>query len=137
MQDEHLRKAGLKVTLPRMKVLSLFERAIPHHLSAEEVFQQLRSLDEEVSLATVYRILTQFEISGLLRRHHFEGGNAVYELDEGAHHDHLVCVRCNHVEEFVDDMIEERQQMIAEKAHFLMTDHTLTIYGVCRRCNSL
>lgn len=136
MSDEHLREAGLKVTLPRVKVFSLFEQVKPRHLSAEDVYQQLKAMGEEVGLATVYRVLTQFESSGLLKKHHFEGGNAVYELDEGAHHDHLVCVRCGAVEEFVDEVIEARQEAVAETAGFVMTDHTLTIYGTCAKCSA-
>lgn len=135
-QDEHLRKAGLKVTLPRMKVLQILEQANPHHLSAEDVFQKLKEGGEEVGLATVYRVLTQFEEAGLVVRHNFEGGHSVFEIDQGEHHDHLVCVKCKRVEEFVDAVIEERQEYIAEQAGFQITDHNLTIYGICSRCQS-
>ncbi|MDF1796500.1 MAG: ferric iron uptake transcriptional regulator [Coxiellaceae bacterium] len=134
MEDDNLRKAGLKVTMPRMKVLRILEEANPHHLSAEDVFQRLKDMGEEVGLATVYRVLTQFDESGLIVRHNFEGGHSVFEIDQGEHHDHLVCVKCNRVEEFVDDVIEARQQHIADQANFQMTDHSLTIYGVCRHC---
>ncbi len=134
MEDDNLRKAGLKVTLPRMKVLRILEEANPHHLSAEDVFQRLKEMGEEVGLATVYRVLTQFDESGLVVRHNFEGGHSVFEIDQGEHHDHLVCVKCNRVEEFVDDVIEQRQQHIADQANFQMTDHSLTIYGICKRC---
>lgn len=135
-QDEHLRKAGLKVTLPRMKVLQILEQANPHHLSAEDVFQKLKECGEEVGLATVYRVLTQFEEAGLVVRHNFEGGHSVFEIDQGEHHDHLVCVKCNHVEEFVDEVIEARQEHIAQQAGFQITDHNLTIYGICSRCQA-
>ncbi len=136
MQDDNLRKAGLKVTLPRMKVLRILEEANPHHLSAEDVYQRLKDMGEEVGLATVYRVLTQFDEAGLIVRHNFEGGHSVYEIDQGEHHDHMVCIKCNRVEEFVDDVIEKRQQEIAQQANFQMTDHSLTIYGICQRCLS-
>lgn len=133
-QQENLRKVGLKVTLPRMKVLRILEAEQSHHLSAEEVFQQLKKSDEEVGLATVYRVLAQFEEAGLVIRHNFEGGHSVFEIDQGEHHDHLVCIKCNRVEEFVDDVIERRQCEIARAAGFEITDHSLTIYGVCTQC---
>ncbi len=133
-QQENLRNAGLKVTLPRMKVLHIMEAANPHHMSAEDVFQRLKDSGEEVGLATVYRVLTQFEEAGLIIRHNFEGGHSVFEIDQGEHHDHLVCIKCNHVEEFVDEVIEQRQCDIAKSAGFTITDHSLTIYGVCSTC---
>lgn len=134
MQHKGLRKAGLKVTLPRVKVLQIMEGADPHHMSAEEVYKRLLDSGEDVGLATVYRVLTQFETAGLVKRHNFEGGRSVFEIDSGEHHDHLVCLDCNHVEEFVDKVIEDRQEAIATKAHFKMTDHSLTIYGLCQDC---
>lgn len=136
LQDENLRKAGLKVTLPRMKILQMMEEATPHHMSAEDVFQRLKDSGEEVGLATVYRVLTQFEEAELVIRHNFEGGHSVFEINQGEHHDHLVCIRCNRVEEFVDDLIEQRQSEIAKDANFEITDHSLTIYGICSRCQA-
>jgi Fur family ferric uptake transcriptional regulator len=136
-QDLDLKKAGLKVTTPRLKILEILEKADPHHMSAEDVYQALVESGEDVGIATVYRVLTQFETAGLVTRHHFEGGYFVFELNQGVHHDHLVCVKCGNVEEFVDEVIEARQAVIAEKATFKMTDHNLTIYGVCKRCDLL
>ncbi|NNG13881.1 MAG: ferric iron uptake transcriptional regulator, partial [Gammaproteobacteria bacterium] len=104
------------------------------HLSAEDVYKQLLESGEEVGLATVYRVLTQFETAGLVTRHHFEGGHSVFELEQGKHHDHIVCVKCGKIEEFVDDVIEQRQRDIAEKAGFEITDHCLYIYGICNSC---
>ena len=135
MKDDKLRELGLKVTVPRLKILQLLETPDAGHLSAEDVHAQLKRQGEEVSLATVYRVLTQFEKAGLIRRHSFEGGYAVFELDEGEHHDHMVCLRCSAVIEFVDTVIEERQQAIATQYQFEMTDHSLTIYGVCKQCS--
>ncbi len=134
MGDQDLRKAGLKVTLPRVKILKILENADPHHMSAEDVYQALVEMGDDVGLATVYRVLTQFEAAGLVRRHNFEGGHSVFEVEEGEHHDHLVCVKCASVEEFVDEVIENRQETIAERAKFKMTDHSLTIYGICAQC---
>jgi len=136
LEDQDLRKAGLKVTLPRVKVLKILESADPHHMSAEDVYRRLIEMGEDVGLATVYRVLTQFEAASLVRRHNFEGGHSVFELEEGEHHDHLVCVNCGLVEEFVDETIENRQEAIAKKAKFKMTDHNLTIYGICFKCDS-
>lgn len=133
--SQQLKAAGLKITLPRLKVLQLLEEANERHLSAEEVYKGLLDKGEEVSLATVYRVLTQFQTAGLVVRHNFEGGHSVFELCQGEHHDHLVCVKCGTVEEFVDDIIEKRQVLIAEKAHFEMMSHALTIYGLCPSCH--
>lgn len=134
MSPKNLRTAGLKVTLPRVKILQILENADPHHMTAEEVYKTLLDAGEDVGLATVYRVLTQFEAAGLVSRHNFEGGRSVFEMDDGEHHDHLVCLHCNRVEEFLDDVIEKRQQNIAEHAKFKMTDHKLTIYGLCQQC---
>ncbi len=133
-ESQQLKDVGLKITLPRLKVLQIFEQSKAHHLSAEDVYKALADMGEEVGLATVYRVLTQFETAGLVHRHYFEGGHSVFELSQGKHHDHLVCIKCRHVVEFVDDLIEERQTMIAERAGFKMTDHALTIYGLCPNC---
>ncbi len=132
--SQDLKRLGLKATLPRMKVLELLEASGGAHLSAEEVYRLLTAGGEEVGLATVYRVLTQFEQAGLVQRHNFEGGHAVFELAEGEHHDHILCVKCGKVEEFVDETIEARQRDIAERHGFEMTDHNLIIYGVCSDC---
>ncbi len=134
MNNLDLKKAGLKITLPRIKILQILENASSHHLSAEDIYRVLVASGEDIGLATVYRVLTQFEEAGLVKRHHFEEGYSVFELDHGAHHDHLVCVKCGEVEEFVDSTIEERQQSVARKAGYLITDHSLTIYGICKTC---
>lgn len=131
---EDLKAAGLKSTLPRRKILEILETNSSRHLNAEDVYQILRDAGEDVGLATVYRVLTQFENAGLVTKHHFEGGHSVYELDQGNHHDHILCVKCGKVEEFLDEVIEQRQRDIAEKAGFTMTDHCLYIYGVCADC---
>lgn len=133
-ESQQLKDAGLKITAPRLKILHILEQASQHHLSAEDIYKTLVHTGEDVGLATVYRVLAQFEAAGLIHRHNFEGGHAVYELSQGDHHDHLVCVKCGLVEEFIDEVIEKRQQMIAEKAHFKMTDHALHIYGICSDC---
>ncbi len=134
MNDESLREAGLKVTIPRVKILEILTANKQRHMSAEDVYKTLLTQREEVSLATVYRVLTQFESVGIVMRHNFEGDHAVFELKENEHHDHLVCVRCGKVEEFVDETIEKRQQQIAKQANFKMTDHALNIYGLCGTC---
>jgi Fur family transcriptional regulator, ferric uptake regulator len=129
-----LKKAGLKVTHPRIKILSIMEHSEKRHLGAEEVYKALLETGEDVGLATVYRVLTQFEAAGLVVRHHFEGGHSVYEINQGEHHDHILCVKCGRVDEFVDEVIEERQRTIARKAGYEITDHYLNIYGVCSDC---
>ena len=134
METADIKKAGLKVTLPRVKILEIMENSTTRHLSAEDVYKQLLEEGEEVGLATVYRVLTQFETAGLVTRHHFDEGHSVFELNEGAHHDHIVCVKCGKVEEFIDDTIEERQKDIAARAGFQITDHCLYIYGICATC---
>ena len=134
MTSEDLRAVGLKATVPRRKILEVLESKPGEHLSAEDVYRLLLETGEDVGLATVYRVLTQFEGAGLVERHHFEGGQSVFELDQGEHHDHILCVKCGRVEEFVDDVIEERQRDIAERAGYAMTDHCLYIYGICADC---
>lgn len=133
INNEELKKAGLKITTPRLKILELLEKAQPHHLSAEEIHQHLKE-DRSVGLATVYRVLAQFETAGLVKRHNFEGGFSVFELEQGDHHDHLVCERCGSVKEFFDETIEQRQRDIAQKNGFQITEHQHTIYGVCSHC---
>lgn len=128
---KNLRQAGLKTTQPRLKVLDVLETSPIHHMTAEDVYKRLLETEQEIGLATVYRILTQFETAGLVIRHNFEGGRALYELDNGAHHDHMVCVECGKVFEFVDRTIEQQQRNVAAKAGFSMEDHSLSLYGVC------
>lgn len=134
MNDKELRDVGLKVTLPRLKILKILEQADPHHLTAEDIYKELIHQGEDLGLATVYRVLTQFETAGLVRRHNFEGGHSVFELEHGKHHDHLVCVRCGKVQEFFDDTIEKRQEEIAKQKEFKITDHHHIIYGYCKAC---
>jgi Fur family transcriptional regulator, ferric uptake regulator len=133
MEGKDLRKAGLKVTLPRLRILEILERGATRHMSAEEIYRRLLESHEDIGLATVYRVLTQFETAGLVARHHFENGMAVFELNHGAHHDHIVCMDCGHVEEFVDEAIEERQNAIAERLKFAIEEHSLVLYGRCLR----
>ncbi|MCU7891813.1 MAG: ferric iron uptake transcriptional regulator [Candidatus Thiodiazotropha sp. (ex Ustalcina ferruginea)] len=131
MDNQDIRKAGLKVTLPRIKILELLENNTQRHVSAEDVYKMLLDKGEEIGLATIYRVLTQFETAGLVTRHNFEGGHAVFELDRGGHHDHMVCMVCGKVEEFIDTTIEKRQREIAKEHGFEMVDHSLIIYGHC------
>lgn len=126
-----LKKAGLKTTLPRLKILRILEEARVRHVTADDVYKILRAAGEEVGLATVYRVLTQFEEAGLVIRHNFEGARAVFEINEGRHHDHMVCVECGKVFEFRDPAIEERQRKVAARAGFAVDDHSLYLYGVC------
>jgi len=134
LETSDLKKAGLKVTLPRMKILELLETGQLRHQSAEDIYKALLKQDEEIGLATVYRVLTQFEGAGLVTRHHFEGGQAVFELNHGEHHDHLVCISCGKVVEFLDDVIELHQNKIAKENNFSITEHSLIIYGRCESC---
>lgn len=134
MDNQQLRQAGLKVTAPRLKILELLEQAKTRHLSAEDIYQTLLKSGEDIGLATVYRVLTQFESAGLVKRQNFEDAYSVFELNQGPHHDHLVCIKCGKVEEFVDKTIEQRQKIVAKKANYQMTDHTLIIYGICNKC---
>jgi Fur family transcriptional regulator, ferric uptake regulator len=131
LEGKDLRKAGLKVTLPRLKILEILEDSATRHKSAEDIYKSLLESNEDIGLATVYRVLTQFEAAGLVTRHHFENGMAVFELNEGSHHDHLVCVVCGKVEEFVDSQIEERQRQVAKEHGFEITEHSLILYGHC------
>jgi Fur family ferric uptake transcriptional regulator len=134
MESQDLKNAGLKATLPRIKILHFLEQSKIRHMSAEDVYKALLESGEEVGLATVYRVLTQFEQAGLVSRHHFEGGQSVFELNEGKHHDHILCIKCGKVDEFVDKVIEERQLSIARDKGYEMTDHSLYIYGICKDC---
>lgn len=135
MENQDIRKAGLKVTLPRVKILEILEQSEARHVSAEDVYKQLLANNEEIGLATVYRVLTQFEGAGLVERHQFDGGHSVFELNRGTHHDHIVCIRCGKVEEFVDENIEKRQREIAAEKGFEIADHSLVIYGECKKEN--
>lgn len=134
LEDKELRKAGLKVTVPRVKILHILENSGQRHVSAEEIYKKLTDSGDDVGLATVYRVLTQFETAGLVIKHHFESEHAVFELNEGAHHDHLVCIHCGKVEEFVDEIIEKRQEAIAQEFGFQISDHSLCLYGACKAC---
>ncbi len=133
-ETQDLKDAGLKITLPRIKILQILESSEVRHVSAEDVYKMLLVNDEEIGLATVYRVLTQFEDAGLVIRHHFEGGHSVFEIAPDSHHDHLVCVKCGRVEEFEDDEIENRQLAIAKAKGFELTDHKLNLYGLCPTC---
>jgi Fur family ferric uptake transcriptional regulator len=135
VESSDLRKAGLKVTLPRMKILEILETSETRHMSAEDVYKLLLDGNEEIGLATVYRVLTQFEAAGLVTRHHFEGGHSVFEMNEGHHHDHIVCNQCGKVVEFFDETIERCQEKVASKSGFSIRDHSLIIYGDCTRPN--
>lgn len=127
-QRQELRKAGLKITLPRLKILEIFEQAEDRHLSAEDIYKELLQSDEDIGLATVYRVLTQFEAAGLVTRHNFEGGHSVFELDDGEHHDHMVCVESGDVIEFFSEEIEALQHKMAEEHGFELLDHSLVLY---------
>jgi Fur family ferric uptake transcriptional regulator len=130
-RSHDLKTSGLKATLPRLKILNLFETSDLRHMTAEDVYKLLLKEGMDIGLATIYRVLTQFEQAGILIRHHFEGGKAVFELNEGAHHDHLVCVQCGHVEEFYDPEIERRQVKIAKEHGFRLHEHSLQLYADC------
>lgn len=137
--SEELKKTGLKVTAQRLKILELFQKAqeksLSRHLGAEDVYRQLHSDGENIGLATVYRVLTQFEQAGLLDRHVFDAGRSVFELNEGRHHDHIVCLQCGRVEEFCDAAIEERQAAVAQERQFAVKAHALCLYADCLRPN--
>lgn len=128
---QSLKETGLKATLPRLKILDLFQRTTERHLSAEDVYRLLLAEELDVGLATIYRVLTQFEQAGLLKRHHFESGKAVFELDKGDHHDHIMCVDCGRVEEFCDPEIEARQNAIATEKGFRVREHAMYLYAEC------
>ena len=130
-----LKEAGLKVTLPRMKILEILENSENQHLTAEDIYKILLQTGDDIGVATIYRVLSQFESASLVNRHQFETGQAVFELNRGHHHDHLICVKCGKIVEFVDDEIEKRQEDIAEKEGFQITDHALIIYGICSNNN--
>jgi Fur family ferric uptake transcriptional regulator len=130
-----LKSMGLKATLPRLKILELFQVRRQRHMSAEDVYRELLAEHQDIGLATVYRVLTQFEQAGILKRSNFESGKSVYELDEGQHHDHLVCLQCGRVEEFYDPEIERRQQRVASDRGFALQDHALALYANCTKAD--
>ncbi len=130
--SQELKTIGLKVTTPRLRILNLFDTSQVRHMTAEEVYRQLSKDGIDIGLATIYRVLTQFEQAGLLERHHFEGGRAVFELKQDGHHDHLVCLQCGRVEEFYDPQIERRQEKVAAERGFAIIDHSLYLYAECR-----
>ncbi len=132
VDNNELRKVGLKVTLPRIKILEILESAEHRHLSAEDVYKILLEAGDDVGLATVYRVLNQFDDAGILNRHHFEGGKSVFEIGHKKHHDHLVCLKCGRVIEFEDDVIERRQDEVAERNNMKLTHHSLYLYGECK-----
>ena len=131
---DELKSTGLKATLPRLKILEIFQSGDQRHMTAEDVYRVLLNHHSDIGLATVYRVLTQFEQAGILERSHFESGKAVYELNEGTHHDHLVCTGCGKVEEFYDAEIERRQQMVAKDKGWALQDHAMSLYGLCADC---
>ena len=133
---QSLKNMGLKATFPRLKILELFEKSTQRHMTAEDVYRMLLAENMDIGLATVYRVLTQFEQAGVLERHFFESGKAVFEVNRGKHHDHLVCVECGKVEEFFDPEIEKRQNAVAEERGFTIQDHALYIYGNCAECGT-
>ena len=133
--SQDLKTIGLKATAPRLKILNLFETSTVRHLSAEDIYKLLLNEGLDIGLATVYRVLTQFEQAGLLTRHHFESGKAVFELNQGHHHDHLVCITCGRVEEFLDPEIEQRQTKIAVERGFVIREHALHLYAECVKKN--
>jgi len=134
VDSSDLKQAGLKTTLPRLRVLSILEDSEVRHLSADEIYKSLSQEDSTIGLATVYRVLTQFEDAGLVIRHNFEGGRSVFELNDEDHHDHMVCVKCGSVIEFFDRRIEEQQEKVAVDHGFTIQDHSLTLFGTCKHC---
>jgi Fur family transcriptional regulator, ferric uptake regulator len=131
---DELKSTGLKATLPRLKILEIFQKGEQRHMTAEDVFRVLMQERSDIGLATVYRVLTQFEQAAILSRSHFESGKAVFELNEGQHHDHFVCTSCGKVEEFYDAEIEKRQQSVAKAKGWLLQDHAMSLYGLCADC---
>ena len=133
---EELKSSGLKATLPRIKILEVFQQSVDRHLTAEDVYKTLLNEGSDIALATVYRVLMQFEQAGILARSHFESGKSVFELNEGTHHDHLLCLTCGRVEEFYDAEIERRQQMISKDKGWILQDHAMSLYGLCADCTA-
>jgi Fur family ferric uptake transcriptional regulator len=137
MESQELKSAGLKTTEQRTKILSILEQLEPHHFSAEDIYQYLIEQDEKLSLATIYRVLNQFHTAGIVTRHNFAEGQAVFELNKGEHHDHLVCVKCSAVIEFFDATIEKQQLLIAKQVGFTVLEHAHTLYGLCKKCKKI
>lgn len=131
---KELKQVGLKVTMPRVTILELLQNSDKNHYSAEEVFTALREKGQDIGLATVYRVLSQFEQAGILVKHHFEGGQAIFELETGTHHDHIICLKCNQIVEFYDEQLEQNQKSIAEKFGFELEAHDMVLYGICNDC---
>lgn len=131
---KELKQVGLKVTIPRVTILELLQNAEKNHHTAEDVFDELRKNGHDIGLATVYRVLAQFEQAGILVKHHFEGGQSIFELDTGEHHDHLICVKCGKIIEFFDETLEKLQHNIAKKHGFQLEDHSMVLYGICPDC---
>lgn len=134
MDAQDLKSAGLKVTLPRLKILQIFETDEKHHLSAEDIYRALITQGEDVGMATVYRVLTQFTEAGMLNKLNFDNGQSVFELSNSAHHDHLICVKCGKIDEFSDEVIEQHQFDVAKAYGYQLTDHCLHLYGLCKNC---
>ncbi len=134
MHEQLLKEYGLKITLPRLSILSIFKSAHSEHLSADEIYQLLKKTHKNFSIATIYRVLSQFEAVGLINRRNFKDAHSVYELNEGNHHDHLICIACGYIEEFFDEGIEQRMSILSEKTGFTTTPHNLNIYGYCPSC---
>ncbi len=132
---DELKSSGLKATLPRIRILEIFQRTAQRHMTAEDVYKALLFEGSDIGLATVYRVLMQFEQAGILSRNHFESGKSIFELNEGTHHDHLVCLDCGRVEEFYDPDIEQRQRNVAQARGFELQDHALSLYAVCSKEN--
>lgn len=135
VSTRELKQVGLKITLPRMKILDILHAHAGRHLSAEDIYKTLLNSGEEIGLATVYRVLTQFEAAGLVKRRNFEGGQSLFELDAGDHHDHIKCLQCGKIEEFFDEALEERQRAMAARLGFDIADHSLILYGNCTKPN--
>lgn len=135
MSTQELKKAGLSATLPRIKILEVFEQGPQTHYSAEDIYKILLGKGENIGVATIYRVLNQFSTAGIIQRLNLENGHAIYELDTGQHHDHFYCVKCAQIEEFYDDTIEQRQQIIATKAGWTITEHSMVLFGLCPECS--
>ena len=137
MDAYDLKSAGLRVTSPRLKILEVLESSDNHHLSAEDIYKLLISQDIEVGIATIYRVLTQFEEAGIVNKLNFDNGQSVFELSNVDHHDHLVCIKCGKIDEFTDEIIEKHQNKVAEQYGYQLTDHCLYLYGLCEKCQKI
>ena len=137
MDADDLKSVGLRVTSPRLKILEVLESSDNHHLSAEDIYKSLISQNIEVGIATIYRVLTQFEEAGMINKLNFDNGQSVFELSNVEHHDHLVCIKCGKIDEFTDEVIEKHQNKVAEKYGYQLTDYCLYLYGLCKKCQKL